>query len=118
LGFALDLDLRKAYVTRNGTLLGACFVDLPKERLLFPAVTLRSHQRVTVNVGATPFRFPDKLAFPWHMPLSDKQKLALEKLYEHYKKVGVELSEVREEERMGKDRKVTPRSSLAKTTGM
>jgi hypothetical protein len=101
-GFALDLDLRKAYVTRNGTLLGACFVDLPKERLLFPAVTLRSHQRVTVNVGATPFRFPDKLAFPWHMPLSDKQKLALEKLYEHYKKVGVELSEVREEERMEK----------------
>ncbi len=97
IGLSLDLDSRKVYVSRNGKSAGVVFVDMPKDHLLYPAVSMRRNQRVTFNLGATPFRHADKLAFPWHSMLDEKQKIGLEKLYEHYKRIGAELSEVTKE---------------------
>ncbi len=91
---SLDLDSRKVYATRNGKPAGVIFVDMPRDHLLYPALSMRRNQKVTFNLGASPFRYADKLAFPWHSMLDDKQKMGLEKLYEHYKRIGSELSEV------------------------
>lgn len=60
-------------------------------------MALPSYQKVTYNFGKTPFKHPLKEAFPLHLALNAKQKAALEKLFEHYQKVGMDLSESQED---------------------
>jgi hypothetical protein len=69
------------------------FSEIPRDVFLYPAVSLKRYQKVTYNFGKTPFKYPNKEAFPLHMALNDKQKSALLKLFEHYQKVGSDLSE-------------------------
>ena len=93
IGVLLDLDQRKISYFKNGKDLGVAFNDVPKDAFIYPAISLKRYQKVTYNFGATPFKFPNKQAFPLHLLLNDKQKAALEKLFEHYQKVGQSLSE-------------------------
>lgn len=97
IGVLLDLDQRRISFSRNGVSLGVCFTDIPKDQLLYPAVSLRRYQRVTCNFGGTPFRYPDHSAFSFHLFLNEKQVAALEKLFEHYQKIGMDLSQSQED---------------------
>lgn len=97
IGVLLDLDGRKISYYKNGSSLGVAFTDVPKDHFLYPACSLKRYQKVTYNFGKTPFTNPVKDAFPLHMALNDKQKAALEKLYEHYQAKGVQLSESQED---------------------
>jgi DCN1-like protein 4/5 len=97
IGVLYDLDQRKVFISRNGKSMGACFTGMPKSEVLFPACSLRRYQKVTFNFGAKSYKFPDKMAYPYHLVLSAKQKEGIEKLFEHYQKIGIELSESQED---------------------
>lgn len=82
------LDGRKLSFSRNGKSMGVAFSDLPVDQLLYPAVSLRRNQRVVFNFGAKAFVHPDSASYPFNVTLTDKQRKAIEKLFEHYQKLG------------------------------
>lgn len=97
IGVLVDLDSRKISYYKNGNSLGVAFTDVPKEHFLYPACSLKRYQKVTYNFGKTPFAYPLKDAFPLHMALNEKQKAAVEKLFDHYQAKGMQLSESQED---------------------
>ncbi|KNC46353.1 E3 ubiquitin-protein ligase RNF123 [Thecamonas trahens ATCC 50062] len=69
IGVAIDLDDGTISFYRNGLDLGVAFTDVAfaaPGMAYFPSVSLSRHERVWVNLGASPFRF----AVPGYAPLS------------------------------------------------
>eukprot|EP01091_Cochliopodium_minus_P001339 TRINITY_DN111_c0_g2_i1.p1 TRINITY_DN111_c0_g2~~TRINITY_DN111_c0_g2_i1.p1 ORF type:complete len:404 (-),score=118.35 TRINITY_DN111_c0_g2_i1:89-1300(-) len=92
-GFGLDIDSKKIIVWKNGQLLGELFDNIPQNKFLYPACSLKRYQQVEYNFGATPFKFAQNDYLALHSFLSEKQKQDLEKVFEKYKSTGIKLSE-------------------------
>jgi len=92
-GFGLDIDSKRISMWKNGTPLGELYDNIPQNKFIFPACSLKRYQQVEYNFGATPFRYPEGEYLPLHSFLSDKQKQELEKIFEKYKSAGIKLSE-------------------------
>lgn len=93
IGVLLDLDLRRISYSVNGIDQGVCFTNIPKNQLMYPAVSMRRQQQITFNFGQTKFKFADGSVFGFHLVLTAKQKTSISKLFDHYQKIGSELSE-------------------------
>lgn len=97
IGVLLDLDSRKISYFQNGKDLGVAFTSVPRDKFLYPSVSVRRYQGVTFNFGKKKFKKLPSGAYPLHSLLNSAQKTALGKLYEHYQSIGVKLSESMED---------------------
>ena len=78
-------------------MVGDVFDNLPTNKFLFPAVSLKRYQQVEFNFGKTAFKHPQNDFLPLHSFLTDKQRQELEKTFDKYKQDGILLSESRED---------------------
>jgi len=97
IGCVLDCTEKTISFYRNGTDMGVAFTGVQAGDGLYPCVSLQKGQKVSVNFGKVPFKhpihevFPD--IYPLHISISKEQQQSLEKLFDKYKGVGVQLSE-------------------------
>jgi hypothetical protein len=97
IGTVLDLEAKTISFYKNGNDLGVAFPSIPVGDGLYPAISLQKKQKVTINFGKTPFKYPINEVFPdihpLHLNLSESQQKDLEKLFDKYKTIGANLTE-------------------------
>lgn len=102
IGSVLDLEAKTISFYRNGKDMGVAFTNVPVGDGLYPAASLQRKQKCSFNFGKEAFKYPLQEVFPdvhpLHLSLTDAQQKDLEKLYEKYKAIGVNLSESGETE--------------------
>jgi len=96
-GCILDCEEKTISYYRNGTDMGVAFTGVAAGDGLYPCVSLQKGQKVSVNFGKSPFKFNVTEVFPdihgLHISITKEQQQALEKMFEKYKSVGIQLSE-------------------------
>jgi len=102
IGCLLDLEAKNLSFYRNGKDLGIAFAGMNIGDGLYPAASLQKKQKILFNFGKDPFQYPLNEVFPdvhpLHLNLSKTQQTELEKIFEKYKSVGVQLGESAEHE--------------------
>jgi len=102
IGTILDLEAKTISFYRNGKDMGIAFSNVTIGDGLFPAASLQKKQKLLFNFGKEPFKYPINEVFPdvhpLHLSLNEAQQKDLEKLYEKYKSIGINLSESGETE--------------------
>jgi len=97
IGTVLDLEAKTISFYRNGKDLGVAFQNVSSADGFYPAIALQKKQKVALNFGRDPFKYPLNEIFPdihpLHLNLSKSQQDELEKLFEKYKAAGVSMSE-------------------------
>jgi len=102
IGTVLDLENKTISFYRNGKDMGVAFSNIPTNEPIYPAASLQKKQKTSFNFGKEPFKYPLNEVFPdvhpLHLSLTESQQKDLEKLYEKFKAIGVNLSESGETE--------------------
>jgi len=97
IGCVLDLEAKTMSFYRNGKDMGVAFTNFNVGDGMYPAASLQKRQKCEFNFGKTAFKYPLSEVFPdihpLHLILTKDQQTALEKLYEKYRGMGVNLKE-------------------------
>jgi len=97
IGVLLDLEAKSISFYRNGKDMGVAFTGVTPGEGLYPCATIQAGQKCAFNFGKEAYKYPLGNAFPdvrsLHINLTKDQQKKLDNVFDHYKSIGIKLSE-------------------------